>query len=177
MDNLAPAEDQARLEDYSRSGFDLGHLAPNQDFAWDVGEQKDTFSFANVASQLPGLNRYGWERGEEIVRAWALHRGDLEVYIGPIIDKADATIGSRKVNVPIGFFKIVIDRKNGSGLGFVMPQAPIAKGPIRPFIRTIHSIEDQVGIRIPLPSNFHQSETVWSYDLKAWRNAHSRACR
>ena len=79
VDPLAPAEDQGRLVDYKNSGYDLGHMAPNQDFAWSKAEQRESFSFVNVAPQLPGLNRQGWERGEEFVRAWANERGDLEV--------------------------------------------------------------------------------------------------
>jgi transposase len=68
MDALAPAEDQGRASDYARSGYDLGHMAPAEDFAWCKTLEHEKFSMANVEPQLPGLNRQGWERIEEIAR-------------------------------------------------------------------------------------------------------------
>ena len=43
IDPLAPAEAQGRKQDYSRSGYDLGHMAPNEDFAWSKVEQRNPF--------------------------------------------------------------------------------------------------------------------------------------
>lgn len=177
VDTLAPADDQARLKDYSRSGYDLGHLAPNQDFAWDQKEQEETFSFANVSPQLPGLNRQGWERGEEIVRDWALERGDVEVYVGPVIGPADEKLGDDAVDVPAAFFKVVVDRNTGEVIGFVMPQKAIAKGPLAPFIQSVAYIEALASIQLPLPEHFTEAIQVWPTDLAAWNAAHRQACR
>jgi endonuclease G len=176
VDALAPAEDQATLKDYPRSGYDLGHMAPNQDFSWDREEQKDSFSFANVSPQSPGLNRQQWERGEEIVRAWAYQRGDIEVYVGPILRANDKRIGKESINVPTAFFKIAVDRSSGEGIGFVMAQKVIKKGPIAPFVMTVAVIEDRSGLKIGLPANFRQAAGIWDYSLTAWRAAHAKAC-
>lgn len=176
VDDLAPASDQARLADYSGSGYDLGHMAPNQDFAWDQAEQRDSFSFANVAPQLPGLNRQGWERGEEYVRAWAYERGELEVYVGPILGPNDKTLGDDAVDIPSAFFKVVVDPKTGEGFGFVMPQRAIKKGPLSPFLDSISDIETQAHVTLPLPTNFVESKTVWHADLAGWKVAHKSAC-
>src|SRR5438045_1031442 len=120
LDNGAPAEHQAKLKDYTRSGYQLGHMAPNQDFAWDQGEQRDSFSFVNVAPQLGSLNAQGWERGEEYVRAWALARRDVEVYVGSIVRRADKKRGTSAVDIPKFFYKVVIDPNAGEGFGIIM---------------------------------------------------------
>lgn len=177
VDKLAPARDQARLQDYSHSGYDLGHMAPNQDFAWNQTEQAETFSFANVSPQLPGLNRQGWERGEEIVRAWALARGNLEVYVGPILSASDAKIGNDAVDVPNAFYKIVVDTKTGEAIGFVMPQKAIAKADIAPYIRSIKVIQALAHVNFPLPHKFSQQTTPWTVNLTTWSIAHRAACR
>src|SRR5690348_1945306 len=108
-DALAPSEEQGTVRDYHGSGYDLGHMAPNQDFAWDKAEQRATFSMVNVAPQRPGLNRDEWELLEEYVRAWALERGSLIVYVGPVLSSGDPTIGPDHVDVPSAFWKLVID--------------------------------------------------------------------
>jgi endonuclease G, mitochondrial len=56
-DENLPDGKRATPDDYSGSGFDQGHQAPAQDFAWSAGTMKDSFSMANMAPQLPGLNR------------------------------------------------------------------------------------------------------------------------
>jgi hypothetical protein len=63
MDALAPLEDQGRASDYARTGYDLGHMAPAEDFAWSKTRKRETFSMANIEPQLLGLNRQGWPGG------------------------------------------------------------------------------------------------------------------
>lgn len=175
MDALAPPEDQGKPSDYSKSGYDLGHMAPNEDFAWDKGEQRDSFSMANVAPQLPGLNRQGWERLEEDVRAWARTGGDVEVYVGPLAS-SKGTIGKDKLPIPAGFFKVVVDRKTGDVAAFIMPQKAIAKGDAQPWLVTVADVQQQAHIKLPLPSNAKPITTAWAADLAGWRKAHAAAC-
>jgi DNA/RNA endonuclease G (NUC1) len=54
VDALAPVTSQGRTRDYTRSGYDLGHMAPAEDFAWSSKLERETFSMANVEPQLPG---------------------------------------------------------------------------------------------------------------------------
>lgn len=70
-DEELPAAHRAEPADYRRSGYDRGHQAPAEDFAWSRVEMRDSFSMANMAPQLPRLNRAEWKRLEEMVRAWA----------------------------------------------------------------------------------------------------------
>ena len=50
-----PKSARASLSDYSGSGFDRGHLAPNADMA-TRSQQYDSFSLANIAPQAPRNN-------------------------------------------------------------------------------------------------------------------------
>ena len=47
----------ATPSDYDNSGYDKGHQAPAEDFAWNKDTEYDSFSMANMAPQKPGLNR------------------------------------------------------------------------------------------------------------------------
>jgi len=176
VDPLVPAEDQGRASDYAGSGYDLGHMAPNEDFAWDADEQRDTFSMANVAPQLPGLNRQGWERGEEYVRAWALARGDVEVYVGPVMAPTMGAIGADKLPVPSAFFKVVVDRRTAELVDFVMPQKAIAKGELSPWLSSLADVEAAAHVTLPVPSGAREAAKPWDADLSIWRVQHRKAC-
>lgn len=164
--------DSAKPSQYSDSGFDLGHMSPAQDNAWDESVSKDSFSMINVAPQLPGLNRQEWERLEEDVRAWALQRGKLVVYVGPIIAAHDKKING--VDVPSGFFKVITDEKTGETLSFEMPQQAIAKGDVAPYLVSAQQVNRDTGLKIP--GQAFASKTVWPADLAAWHAAHKAAC-
>lgn len=176
-DRLAPAEDQGRPVDYHRSGYDLGHLAPNGDFAWDAGEQRDTFSMANVAPQLHELNADGWERGEEFTRAWASGRGGLDVFVGPIFDSRLDTIGPDRLPVPAAFFKVLVDRQAGEVLAFEMKQEAIDKmDDLTPWVVPVERIERDAGLTLPIPAGLRTATSAWAVDMPSWRKAHAAAC-
>lgn len=179
------AEDQltaghrAEPEDYRRSGYDRGHLAPVEDFALDPARLADTYSMANIAPQLPGLNREGWERLEEMVRAWAWSRGDLVVFTGPVLTAEPARLGADGVAVPQAFFKIVFDPASREAIAFLLPQRYVGKGSMGRWITSIVDIEARTGLTFPLPAETERTakSSLWSSDAVAWRQAHHAACR
>jgi endonuclease G len=177
-DEALPPDHRARPADYAKSGYDIGHQAPAQDFAWEEDEMSDSFSLANMAPQLPGLNRAEWERIEETVRAWAWQRGDLVIYVGPVIGAGDATIGDDRVDVPTAFWKVLVDPALGEAIGFEMPQQAISKGDLTPWVKSIADIDAAVGISIPLPAGIDASSAgvLWPADLPGWRRTHQAAC-
>ena len=111
-----PPDDQARLEDYRRSGFDRGHMAPSGDMP-DAESQQQTFSLANMVPQAPELNRGVWAGIEMAVRHLAQRRGELFVVTGPAFQgQALKTIGPGGVLVPSATWKALYDpRANGAG--------------------------------------------------------------
>jgi endonuclease G len=173
-----PAGHRARPADYAKSGFDIGHQAPAQDFGWDEGEMSDSFSLANMAPQLPGLNRQEWERGEETVRAWAVQRGDLLVYVGPVLHGAEPTIGPDHVAVPSAFWKVIVDVGAGKAVAWEMPQKDIPKGDLTPWLVTVAQVERDAGISLPLPAAVDPAAPpqLWPADIGAWSKAHKAAC-
>lgn len=101
-----PESVRAELSDYSRSGYDRGHLAPNGDMA-TKSQQFDSFSLANIAPQNGTHNRNTWRNIESATRSLAVKYGEVYVVTGVLfLGKDIATIGTG-VLVPSHFFKAV----------------------------------------------------------------------
>jgi len=131
VDETIPAVARAQLEDYRRSGFDKGHLAPVSDSKRSGFVMGDSYLLTNVAPQEPGLNRHAWVRLEQAVRIWTSQRSQLVVITGPVFPTSNETptvkyavIGENRVAVPAAFFKIVVDVRVPSlpeALAFMFP--------------------------------------------------------
>jgi endonuclease G len=177
-DENLPEGQRATPTDYKGSGFDQGHQAPAQDFAWNADRMSDSFSMANMAPQLPGLNRAQWERIEETVRTWATDRGELIVYVGPMLANTSHTIGKDKVVVPTAFWKVVVDPDKREALAFVLPNRSVAKGKLEPWQSDIADVEQAAGVTLPLPQGIDRETkpAIWPADISAWKKKHSAAC-
>lgn len=57
--------------DYAGSGYDKGHLANAEDFAFDCVSDEMTFRYYNCLPQTPNLNRGLWKRNENDIRKWS----------------------------------------------------------------------------------------------------------
>jgi len=58
----------ATQKDYSGTGYDQGHLANAEDFAFDCSKDEKTFRFYNCLPQTPNLNRGIWKKWETEIR-------------------------------------------------------------------------------------------------------------
>lgn len=56
---------------YSNSGYDKGHLADAEDFAYNKEKLLSTFNYVNCIPQSPKLNRGNWKSIETKVRKWS----------------------------------------------------------------------------------------------------------
>lgn len=95
-------------DEYLKTGYDRGHLAPSADFSWNQEANDKTFVMSNMAPQLPGLNRGAWKRLEEKVRRWACGEKKVSVITGPILSPGLPKLKGG-LEIPQDFFKIVID--------------------------------------------------------------------
>ena len=94
-------------EDYTRTGFDRGHLAPAGDMRWSAKAMRESFYFSNICPQKPGLNRGIWKELEEQCRLWAKENGSLFIVTGPVIEKDMRRLGKNRVGVPGQFYKVL----------------------------------------------------------------------
>jgi len=74
-----------RHEDFTRSGYDRGHMAPNADFNDTHENALMTFFIANVWPQTPQVNRVEWLRTENRTRRLASEYLQVKVII--IVDE------------------------------------------------------------------------------------------
>lgn len=139
--------------DYTGSGYDRGHMAPNYVIATRFGRsaQKETFLMTNITPQKPNLNQKSWQRLEEIVandfNEW---HGDFWVVTGPIFDENPKTLKNSSVPIPKAFYKILMKPASvdmpGKALAFIFPQNAKAKSSLMSFVTTIDDVEKQTGI-------------------------------
>lgn len=94
--------------DYTRSGYDRGHLVPAADRSVSISSMKSTFIMTNVCPQVPSLNRGEWKRLEDGCRSYARNGHPLRVHVDAVWWQADTQrIGKNGVAVPHGFVKSV----------------------------------------------------------------------
>lgn len=138
---------QANNTDYSKSGYDRGHLAPAADMAWSDKSMAESFYFSNMSPQLPGFNRGKWKDLEDLTRKWADKESLLLIATGPVLQGPMKRIGKNGVAVPKYFYKVIIDPvlPERKGIGFVMENTKLQK-PLRNYAVTIDSVERLTGI-------------------------------
>ena len=119
-------EQTAHPDDYKRSGYDRGHLAPAADMRFSEDAMRDSFCMTNIAPQAPELNRRLWADLEKEIRRWAERDESLLIVTGPLfLGKDFKTIGENEVAVPDFFFKVVLDYvpPEKKGIAFIMPNS------------------------------------------------------
>ncbi len=102
-----PKEYQVLDSDYTRSGYDRGHLAPDADFDYNEEDLKIIYSLANIVPQDPNVNRYFWIKAEYQERLVAATLGELSVINGVVFDEKPKYIGANRIAVSKGFWKIL----------------------------------------------------------------------
>ena len=115
-----PTEVRSLLNDYTRTGFDRGHLAPNADMA-NPDSQFDSFSLANIAPQTPDNNRKTWVKIETQTRNLTNQYGSAYVVTGVAFLTPEVKRLKNRVLVPSHFFKAVYLPSQHQALVFFSP--------------------------------------------------------
>lgn len=172
IDPALPPAAQSDVRDYRRSGYDMGHMAPNQDLSWSQASQRNSFALSNIAPQLPSVNRGVWRELEAAVRGWAFNRGALVIYTGTVSGRGSLGDG---VNVPAAFWKVVVHQSSGQALAWLVPNQ-ILRGPLASFQTTVAEIERASGVRLPLPDTKTVIRPMWTRDTRPLFQARRLAC-
>ena len=138
-DYQLPTKCRSYPKDYSRTGYDRGHLAPNAVFDYSRAVQKETFLMSNIAPQKPKLNRKLWAKIERFVRMQARKYGKIGVITGVC-----GSLGHIKhnVNIPKWWYKIIF-YPNGRTTAFLVPNTNkgMARAKAKEFLSSIEEIE------------------------------------
>lgn len=92
----------ATNRDYSKSGYDKGHLVNAEDFAFDCTLDELTFRYYNCLPQTPNLNRGVWKVYETQIREWS-QSDSLLIICGGVFGKQKI----RNISVPDYCWKVV----------------------------------------------------------------------
>lgn len=139
---------KAYTGDYTKSGYDRGHMAPAADMKWSQKAMEESFYLSNICPQNPNLNRGDWNDLEELSRQWAKKYGAIHIACGPIYDtKHPKRIGNNKVAVPNAFYKVILinDKKDPKAIGFIFPNSAGHK-PLKKYMVTVDSVEQRTRI-------------------------------
>ena len=142
-----PKQCRSYSKDYTHSGYDRGHNAPNAAFDYSKKIQKETFLMSNIAPQAKWLNRKYWAKVEKLSRFLAVKYGKVDVITGSC-----GSIGHLKnnVNIPKWWYKIIYIPKLHKFVGFLAPNSnkgmKVAK--IKKYFVDIKEIEKRCGLKI-----------------------------
>ncbi|MBC3785995.1 DNA/RNA non-specific endonuclease [Spirosoma utsteinense] len=134
--------------DYTRSGYDRGHLAPAGDFKFSQRLTRESFYMSNVSPQEPQFNRGIWKELEELVRRWAVRDNGLYVVTGSVLKPGLPTIGrANEVSVPGKFYKVILycDKPNVRMIGFLLDNKA-SNSSLKQFVVPVDQIEQLTGI-------------------------------
>ena len=143
-------ESKVAYDDYTHSGYDRGHMAPNYAISTRYGReaQLQTFLMSNICPQRPTLNRQIWNRLEhKIANTYANDFEEIWVVTGPIFDDHVEKLESG-VEIPDAFYKIIVDEEDGNPRmqAFIIAQDVVGSEKYEKFLVRIDSVESVTGI-------------------------------
>jgi endonuclease G len=99
-----PEIDTPSPKDYTRSGFDRGHLCPSKDRS-DSGEHnRSIFTMLNILPQSPQNNRGPWEKAERFERELAQDGREVYIVAGGVGSEGEIN----GIDVPESTWKVIV---------------------------------------------------------------------
>ena len=142
------ANNRVEPSDYTRSGYDRGHLCPAGDMSFDIQALTETFYMSNMSPQDPSFNRGIWKKLEETIRLWALRDREIIIITGGSLKYTSGYIGkSTKIAIPRYFYKIILDYKEPDikAIAFVLKNEA-SSGSLEQFVVSVDSVENMTGV-------------------------------
>ena len=119
---------QVEYEDYTKSGFDRGHLCPNADRDITPESAAETYYMSNITPQNPNLNQQDWKYLEEACRGYVEKGSELFIIAGVYgeggVNKSGKVLNTYKnmdeentteITIPAHFWKVVVIIPDGDG--------------------------------------------------------------
>lgn len=137
--------------DYTHSGYDRGHMAPNYAIATRYGktQQLRTFLMSNIAPQTGELNRGAWRELEHrIADYWTRRYGEIWVIVGGFSEPGQtATIGTSGIDVPQNFYMLIVAQENLDvrAMAVVLPQKIDFRAYAARYLVSIDELEERTG--------------------------------
>ncbi len=148
----------ASLADYTKSGYDRGHLAPAGDMTRSVAAMRESFYMSNMSPQNPSFNRGIWRSCESFVRALATD--SLYVITGPIFENIVGTIGANKVTIPGSYYKVAYSPSQSKMWAFVIPNQK-GERELEEYITSVDEVERLIGFDL-----FYQLPDSLEFELE-----------
>lgn len=133
--------------DYTRSGYDRGHMVPAADQKWSQKAMEDCFVMANMCPQDHSLNAGAWATLEKKERQWAERDSCVVIVAGPIYESTDTKrIGNIGVRVPSAFFKVMAAPylEQPRAIAFVYPNMS-SPGNMQNYVMSVDEVEQLTG--------------------------------
>ncbi|MDD2601476.1 MAG: DNA/RNA non-specific endonuclease [Prevotella sp.] len=158
--------------DYSRSGYDRGHMCPAGDNKWDEEAMDQCFLLTNICPQNQHLNAGDWNEMENKCRKWAQQYGEIYIVCGPILFRNNTKrIGKqRKITVPDAFFKVVLRLgEEPRAIGFIYRNQE-GNRPMGDYVNSVDQVERITGYDFfhALPDNVEKVVEARG-ELSDWR--------
>ncbi|MEE9439513.1 MAG: DNA/RNA non-specific endonuclease [Saprospiraceae bacterium] len=170
----AVSTQSARHNDYTRSGFTRGHMAPAGDMAFCKEAMQESFFMSNMSPQTKECNGGIWRELEEATRDWGYDNKEVYIVTGPVLSKGHILkkIGRNKVSVPDLFYKIILDNKapDIKAIAFLIPNERSEK-PLSEYAVTIDKVEEITGIDFFADYLDSDLENILEsqFDISDWR--------
>ncbi|MPQ76599.1 DNA/RNA non-specific endonuclease [Hydrogenovibrio sp. JE_KL2] len=140
-------------DDYRRTGYDRGHMAPNYLIGSRYGReaQLQTFLMTNITPQKHNFNAKIWQRLEEVsADVFSKQFPSFWVVTGPIFSQNPKMLKGTDIAIPTAFYKIFVrpsvDGNPPIALAFIMPQTAKPDDSLMKYVVTIDEVEQRTGI-------------------------------
>lgn len=158
-------------DDYSRSGYDRGHMCPAADQKWSEQAMTDCFVMANMCPQDHALNAGAWNTLENKERTWARRDSALVIVAGPIYSEQDtAHLPNAPVRIPSAFFKVLLapGTEHPRAIGFIFPNMS-SPGNMQAYAASVDDVEKLTGFDFfsALPDDL-EAEVESNFSFREW---------
>ena len=141
---------RVRHQDYNRSGYDRGHMAPNYaiDTLYGAEAQTETFFMSNIVPQRPQNNRDIWRRLEQREsNTYANRYKEIWTTVGPLFEGSTQQLPRAAIQIPSAFYRIIVREENGRPgvIAWIIKQEAGREG-LSGFLVSVADVERRSGL-------------------------------